>query len=341
MKVLFICRDQWKLLRAGDTVQIANTRYWLQRLGVEVDLTTTSRLQGGPLRWGSYDWIHLFNLFPIEETFRQAEWARDTRAPIALSTIFWDAGEFLSRTSPRTGSEHEWWNSTQPMRKALVDEAALLLPNSRAEAALLGRFFGDHLPSKCRVIPNGVDPSLAGASPEPFRAVYGRPDPFVLCVARIARRKNQLALIRALQGTGLPLVFIGPVNDPRYLEECRQEAGWDVRFLGEMPCRLVASAYSAARVHVLPSWYDTPGLASLEAGIHGCRVVSTDRGPTREYLGDLAWYCDPDSPASIRRATLDAWLTDETPPLGEQILGKYTWQRAAEETLNAYKNAGV
>lgn len=341
MRILFICRDQWQVLRAGDSVQIACTRAKLQELGVEVDLTTTSRLEKSPARWGVYDWIHLFNLFPVEETTRQAEWAKDTRTPIALSTIFWDAEEFLTHASDFKGPGQDWWKSTQRLRKNLVEEASLLLPNSRAEAELLGRTFGNHLLSKCRVVPNGVDASLCGADPQAFRKIYGRSDPFVLCVARIARRKNQLSLIRAMRGSAIPLVFIGPVNDQRYFDECRRESAGHVRFMGEMAPDLVASAYSAARVHALPSWFDTPGLASLEAGLHGCRVVSTDRGPTREYFADMAWYCDPDSPESIRHAVYSAWRTNQAPPLRDRILASFTWEKAAEATLNAYKNAGV
>ena len=33
---------------------------------------------------------------------------------------------------------------------------------------------------------------------------------------------------------------------------------------------LLASAYAAARVFALPSWFETPGLAALEAALAGC-----------------------------------------------------------------------
>ena len=43
----------------------------------------------------------------------------------------------------------------------------------------------------------------------------------------------------------------------------------------------------------LPSWFETPGLAALEAALAGCSVVITPFGSTREYFGDLVEYARP------------------------------------------------
>jgi glycosyltransferase involved in cell wall biosynthesis len=89
-------------------------------------------------------------------------------------------------------------------------------------------------------------------------------------------------------------------------------------------------------VHVMPSWFETTGLVSLEAALAGCNVVSTSRGHAREYLGDLAWYCQPDDPTSIRSAVQAAWNAPARPALRERILSEYTWRHAAIATLMAY-----
>ena len=70
---------------------------------------------------------------------------------------------------------------------------------------------------------------------------------------------------------------------------------------------MLASAYAAARVLALPSWFETPGLAALEAALAGCAVVVTPFGCTREYFGDRVEYARPDRPAEIGRAILRAW----------------------------------
>ena len=65
---------------------------------------------------------------------------------------------------------------------------------------------------------------------------------------------------------------------------------------------LLASAYAAARVFALPSWFETPGLAALEAALAGCAVVITPFGSTREYFGELVEYARPGRPGEIDQA---------------------------------------
>ena len=72
--------------------------------------------------------------------------------------------------------------------------------------------------------------------------------------------------------------------------------------------RTVVALYRSARVHVLPSWFETTGLVSLEAGLCRCDVREHNRGHAREYLGDFAWYCDPADPASICSAV---WMLEQ------------------------------
>jgi glycosyltransferase involved in cell wall biosynthesis len=97
--------------------------------------------------------------------------------------------------------------------------------------------------------------------------------------------------------------------------------------------------YQNARVHVLASWFETPGLVSLEAALAGCAVVTTDRGSPREYFGDLARYCRPDSIGSIRCAVEQAWEEGPTPGLREHVLNNFTWETVAKRTLDAYQLA--
>jgi glycosyltransferase involved in cell wall biosynthesis len=98
----------------------------------------------------------------------------------------------------------------------------------------------------------------------------------------------------------------------------------------------VGTHYRHARVHAVPSWFETTGLVSLEAAIAGCNIVSTSRGHAREYLGELAWYCDPDSKKSIRSAVLAAWEASEQSALRDRVLDHFTWEHAARATLNGY-----
>jgi len=38
------------------------------------------------------------------------------------------------------------------------------------------------------------------------------------------------------------------------------------------------------QVHMLPSWFETTGLSSIEAAVMHCNIVITDKGDTREYF---------------------------------------------------------
>ena len=94
--------------------------------------------------------------------------------------------------------------------------------------------------------------------------------------------------------------------------------------------------YRVAKVHVLASWMETTGLSSLEAGRAGCNLVITDKGDTREYFGDMAFYCDPGSEASIRDAVLRAHAVPVCTALSDRIKDQFNWRKAAEVTMDAY-----
>jgi hypothetical protein len=112
-----------------------------------------------------------------------------------------------------------------------------------------------------------------------------------------------------------------------------------VVFLEALPQEELAGAYAAAKVHALPGWFETPGLSTLEAAAAGCNIVTTDRGTAREYLGELAWYCDPRDVGSIRDAVLAACQAPRSGRLKELVRERYTWARAAESTLAGYRLA--
>ncbi len=137
----------------------------------------------------------------------------------------------------------------------------------------------------------------------------------------------------------MPLVLIGQAHPEGYRDLCRRYADENVHFLDHLPAEELASAYAAAKVHVLPSWLETPGLSSLEAAAAGCTLVVSDRGLTREYFGDEAWYCDPRSFASIREAVLAAYAAPRAAALRARVRTEYTWERAAQKTLEGYQLA--
>ena len=49
----------------------------------------------------------------------------------------------------------------------------------------------------------------------------------------------------------------------------------------------------------MPSFYETPGLAALEAAVVGIPIVITEQGCTKEYFEENVFYCNPHIEESI------------------------------------------
>ncbi len=207
-----------------------------------------------------------------------------------------------ARPGPRsvhlTRKPHE---AAQARLVQLIDH---LLPASNAELADLRRESG--AAAGHSVLPLPVDTSrLLSATPEWFHAHYPARD-FILCVGELAPQKNQILLLQALRGTGLPLVLVGHHRNSDYVELCLRNAAPETIFIEHLEPDQLASAYRAARVHVSPSFQDCRFQSSVEAAVAGCSIVAARRPAEQEYFGDNAVYCDPADFTSIRNAVVTA-----------------------------------
>ena len=298
------------------------------------------------VRLADCDCLHLFGSEP--EHLALIASAHRQGVPVVLSTIAWfdlascwrepwplarrlaACGKYLARRAcPRLGS----W------RRKLYHAADLLLPNSQAEAEQLTRHFG--VPARrLRVVPNGAETRFADAGADTFARFVGCRD-FVLCAGRIEPRKNQLGLLRALAAGDVPLVLLGDVvpGHEAYLAACRRSAGRHVRFIGRLDHDdpLLAGAYAACSCLVLASWYETPGLVALEAGMSGVPLVLPRGGCAREYFGEHAAYVAPNDAAGLRRAVDAARAKGRSRELAELVQRNYSWRSAALATREAYE----
>lgn len=295
---------------------------------------------------GETDVLHLFGSQP--EHLGVARAARRRGVPVVLSPITWfslancwreprplwqrflAAGRYVVRAArPQTAS----W------RRELYHAVDLLLPNSRAEAAQLVRLFGVH-PACIRPVANGADERFARGAAALFQNRFGIRD-FALYAGRIEPRKNQLAFLHAMRGSGVPVVILGEAvpGHERYAQKCMAAADSSVRFIGRLGHGdpLLASAYAACRCLVLASWYETPGLVALEAGMLGKPLVLPRGGSAQEYFGERATYVGPGNRGEIRRAVLAAMQQEPDPALARHVRTRYTWDAVAAATQSAYE----
>jgi glycosyltransferase involved in cell wall biosynthesis len=223
--------------------------------------------------------------------------------------------------------------------RAQLSLADVIVTNSIIESDQLSRQLG--LPrDRFATVLNGVEPQFASVGPEMFREKTGIRGRFILNVAAIEPRKNQLGLVHALKDSPLPLILIGPSRDQHYTEQVFAAAGPHVQHLGSLDHDdpLLASALSACSVFVLPSTLETPGLAALEAAVCGAPLVITSGGSTREYFGECAHYVDPGDPSDMRQAVEVALINGPNPRLREHVL-RFAWSTVTARLPDLYRTA--
>ncbi|MEW6512323.1 MAG: glycosyltransferase family 4 protein [Bacteroidota bacterium] len=339
MKVILAGYQAVSILHGGPSTQIKQTARHLPRYGVGVEFFDPWKT----LRKGDCDIVHIFaaNI----GTYHLAREIHALGIPLVVSPIIYSrhTPQFVRRALKISRFIQRYargvW-SDYSIAADICGWADRVLPNTNAEAELIVSGFDLSNP-KITVIPNGVDERFYTADPTSFVQKYGVKD-FILNVGHTGHeRKNVLSLIRALAGIGRPAVIIGRFIAGSYGDACRAEAAKNKKILLidglDNASEMLASAYAACDTFVLPSQFETPGIAALEAGLAGAKVVITPHGGTREYFGEHAWYVEPGSVASIRDGILAALKAEKTHALREHIRKSYMWQKVAEATAACYK----
>jgi glycosyltransferase involved in cell wall biosynthesis len=227
------------------------------------------------------------------------------------------------------------------MTKDICDNADKVLPNTIAEGELLEKGLWIN-PNKIQIIHNGVEARFADADPSLFQKKYNLKD-FILYVGHLGPdRKNGRNIIKALQKLDHPAVIIADVLHNPEGEWCRREIEKSknitlIEWLNHDD-PLFASSYAACHTFILPTKYETPGRAALEAGLAGANIVITPRGGTKEYFEDMALYPNPLSVESIVKSIEKSLNRKKEVILKEHIQKNFIWEVVAEQTLRMYQN---
>lgn len=335
LRVLFGLYPSARFNRGGKEQHIADMYLELTKLGLDIHKLD-------PWDWGSatpYDVFHIFGAEYYQHEMAVCMHAMGCKIVVSPILVYPDR-----RTEQRT----RWWRYVDPLvpvattfslRRDLLRRADAILSGARTETAQLVDLYGVR-PAAIRPVPLAVSATFADATPELFLKQVGIDDP-VLSVGRIEPRKNTLRLIQAMKPLGLPLVLIGGFDETQraYCDRVRAEIAanpW-VTHLGRVDDAMLASAHAAARVHVLVSHNETPGLVSLEAGLAGANVVTSPLPYIVEYLGDAPWYARPTDVGHITAQIQAAYAAPRTGELRQRILDHYTTKAVAAQIRDVYR----
>src|SRR3989338_2829378 len=321
MKILMQNRINVFSAPGGDTIQMLKTKEYLERIGCEVSIACDLNpdLKG-------IDLVHLFNITRINETYMQFKNAKKQNKPVVVSSIYQNFEELDSKTSSVVrGFLWRWLNKEN--REKIKTLGRTIKNIGQAKSAALQMIKG--FENEQREVLSGVSLILHN---------------YVLCVGNFIERKNQIALIEAMQGLNILLILIGsPVNTHKNyfnkINSAVKNSAGQIKIMKNVPQPELIPIYSGAKVVVLPSWIETTGLSCLEGAIAGCNIVITDRGYAKEYFKDMAYYCDPADIRSIKDAILKAFNAPVNPDLKNHVLSNFTWEKTAELTYNAYCKA--
>ena len=362
MKVLFQSRKTLFTAPGGDTTQILKTKEYLEKLGIIVDISLNLEPD-----LSNYDIVHVFNLMRPQELYLQVKNAKKQGKKIALSTIYGPYTEYEKKA--RGGVLHylnKFLNISQieylkviarallnfefskgtivyllnghkRLQRNIVSMVDVFLPNSHSEMERVAKDFG-LTEYNYIAVPNAVDINKFKYEQTIVDDELKKFKDCVLCVSRIEGRKNQLNVIRACKSLPYTFVFIGKAgpNFKKYLERCQSEATSNMYFLGQIDHESLPQFYKLAKVHVLASWMETPGLSSLEAGVMKTNIVVTKKGDTEDYFKDFAFYCEPDNLQSIKKAVETAYNSPTIVSLSDHIIKNFKWEDTAKETLKGY-----
>lgn len=354
MKVLFISRSTIFSVPGGDTVQMQYTAKELMKLGIEVTIFDHE----SDVEYEKYDLLHFFNLTrPASILFHTSK----CTLPYVVSTIFvqydfyrvqkpWSKMGLATRVFGLDGIEYLKTTAKHFLKKEklsylpflikgqrnsikiVLKGAAAILPNSVSEANRVARTYNVNV--ETFIVPNGIDFDKF----EGVLSVERIPNQLI-CVGQIEPRKNQMNLIKAIKDLDVTLLIVGnpAPNHANYMEKCKEIASDKVEFISRINQEELVKYYQSSSVHILPSWFETTGLSSLEAAYLGCKVVVSPNGDTRDYFGEYANYCNPGSVSSITEAIKIAVDRSYSNRLKELIIEEFNWKKTAEKTKECYK----
>jgi glycosyltransferase involved in cell wall biosynthesis len=321
MRVLFCIRSNYLKSIAGDSIQLLTMAKFLRDKGIKIDINT-----GEIKDYSSYDIIHLFNLTRVSETYKYYKIAKSSKKNVVITPIYWNLEKYYLYA--KNEIHFAMWQANKLIRSEIINGCNMIYPASIKEMNLIKKEFGENNP--CTVVYNCVDTDIFNKKTE----INDHYEPFILCAARVCPRKNQLILAEICKDLGEKLVLVGDVNNKEYLKNCLKLQ--NTMHMGYLEKEDLIEFYQNARLHILCSFLETPGLSNLEAGAMGCNIISTSEGSTEEYFGNLALYCNPYDEGDIYNTVKMGLRENNQPALKEHIHKNFNLKKCLQPLYESY-----
>lgn len=367
MKIAFCNRPNYTT--GGDGIQMLKTKEYLEKIysDISIDIITSPKELSC-----KYDIAHIFNYASHIETRAFFEQAKLLNVKIVSSTIFWDYSYAIMPLPMILGKKYSFIKENyiktyrflnqilskvplEKFRKAyfpisrafsseckfFIENSDLILPNSYEEGILCCNF-AKYLQGKDKIreVYNGVDIQKVDILPESsFFEKYKIPKNYILQVGRVEYSKNQLNLVGSLMDRpDIPIVILGNNQyNLKYTSMVKRLASkrGNVFFVSNVPHDEVYSFYKYAKLHVLLSLRESPGLVSMEALSQGCPIVVSDKRflPLDTYFSEQCIAVNPFDKTAIQEAILKQMEAEHK----VVDMSKFEWSVAAAQTYNAYK----
>ena len=289
MRALHLTRDLPPATKGGLSIAVAGLLVALRDAGVvcatiSYDAWRPGRGPSGAQATSEWDDLGVLRVHGPAEADAACRLAEAWQPDVICvhDAMLWDAAESLRSAAPRVLYVHVLHSEMNRLRGVASTQSSV------AEARALERADGVVAPSAAvierlsrsanvRLAPLGLTPRpYPTRDPQPGVVLYvGRFDP-IKGTDRLAGLASALPQVRVRVAGGLP----ANVRSTRRWSDQLSAAGCEV--LGWLPDP--AAARASAALQVVPSRFETFGLAALEAMASGAPVVVTDAGALPELL---------------------------------------------------------
>lgn len=212
-------------------------------------------------------------------------------------------------------------------------------------------FFGTN-PEKIKVIYQGCSAIFKEIfSAEEKTGVLTKfelPQQFLLSVGTIEKRKNAIAIVKAIKDTNIPLVLIG--KKTAYFDEIDRflkinNMQNQVIVLQNLTQRELAVIYQLATIFIYPSIFEGFGIPIIEALYSGVPVITNKTGVFPEAAGPESIYVNLMDEIDIKNKILSLWQDadkrKQMSQAGLEFVQKFNDDIIAKQWMALYKNICV